>query len=70
MQLRLEEGGKTVFSLAPAGIKEIDMNKVLGVGAGSFYILLKNGKRYDFWAASLKASDTESIADSLNRAVH
>ena len=46
------------------------MNTVLGVSAGSFHVLLNNGKRYDFWAASLKAADTKSIADSLKNAVH
>ncbi|MFZ0964598.1 MAG: hypothetical protein WAO35_27385 [Terriglobia bacterium] len=69
-ELRLEENGKQIFSVPPADIKDIDTNTVLGVSAGSFHILLKNGKRYDFWAASLKAPDTESIADSLKRAVH
>ena len=69
-QLSLEEGGKEIFTLTPADVKDIGMNTVLGVSAGSFHVLLNNGKRYDFWAASLKAPDTKSIADSLKSAVH
>ena len=62
--------GKEVFAATAADVKDIGMNEVMGVSAGSFHILLNNGKKYDFWAASLKAADTKSIADSLKSAVH
>ena len=69
-KLRLEESGQEIFVLTPADIKEIDMNLVLGVSANSFHIMLNSGKKYDFWAASLKPAETKSIADTLKRAVH
>jgi len=69
-KLRFEEGGQEIFALTPADVKEIDLNMVLGVSAGSFHIILNTGKKYDFWAASMKAPETRFIADSLKRAVH
>jgi len=69
-KLRFEEGGQEIFALTPADIKEIELNMVLGVSAGSFHIILNTGKKYDFWAASMKAPETRFIADSLKRAVH
>jgi hypothetical protein len=69
-ELRLEENGEEIFKVPSTDIKGIDMNTVLGVSAGSFHILLSNGKQYDFWAASLKPADTKSMADSLKSAVH
>ena len=69
-KLRLEESGQEIFTLTPADIKEIDMNLVLGVSANSFHIILTTGKKFDFWAASLKPAETKSIADSLKHAVH
>jgi hypothetical protein len=69
-KLRLEESGQEIFALTPADIKEIDMNLVLGVSANSLHIILNSGKKYDFWAASLKPAETKSIADTLKRAVH
>ena len=69
-KLRLEEGGQEIFALTPAEIKEIDLNLVLGVSAGSFHVILNTGKKYDFVAASMKAPETRFIADSLKRAVH
>jgi hypothetical protein len=69
-KLRLEESGQEIFVLTPADIKEIDMNLVLGVSANSFHIMLNTGKKFDFWAASLKPAETKSIADSLKHAVH
>jgi hypothetical protein len=69
-ELSLEEGGKETFKATAADVKGIEMNTVLGVSAGSFYVILSNGKKYDFWAASLKPSDTESIEESLKSAVH
>jgi len=69
-KLRFEEGGQEIFALTPADIKEIELNMVLGVSAGSFHIILNTGKKYDFWAASMRAPETRFIADSLKRAVH
>ena len=69
-KLRFEEGGQEVFAPTPAEIKEIDMNMVLGVSVNSFHVILSSGKKYDFWAASLKPAETRFMADSLKRAVH
>ena len=69
-KLRFEESGQEIFALTPADIKEIELNMVLGVSAGSFHIILNTGKKYDFWAASMRAPETRFIADSLKRAVH
>ena len=69
-KLRFEESGQEIFALTPADIKEIDLNMVLGVSAGSFHVMLNTGKKYDFVAGSMKAAETKSIADSLKRAVH
>jgi hypothetical protein len=69
-KLRLEENGQEVFSLTPGEIKEIDKNLLLGVSANSFHVMLRSGTKYDFWAASLKPSETNSMADALKHAVH
>jgi hypothetical protein len=68
-KLRLEESGQEVFTLTPAEIKEVEMNMWLGVSTNSFHIILTSGKKYDFWAASLKPAETKFIADSLKRAL-
>jgi hypothetical protein len=68
-KLRFEEGGQEIFTLARADIKEIEMNMLLGVSTNSFHIILTSGKKYDFWAASLKPVETKFIADSLKRAL-
>ena len=68
-KLRFEDGGQEVFALTRAEIKEIDMNRLLGVSVGTFHVILNSGKKYDFVAASLKAAETKFIADSLKRAL-
>jgi len=68
-KLRFEEGGQEIFNLTRAEIKEVEMNMLLGVSTNSFHIILTSGKKYDFWAASLKPAETKFIADSLKRAL-
>jgi hypothetical protein len=59
------EGSKEVFSTKTSDIQEVGPNAVLGVNTGTFHVLLKSGKSYNFVAGSLKASDSLSIVDAL-----
>jgi hypothetical protein len=69
-KLSYEEGGKELFSTALGEIKEIDVNTILGVNTGTFHIVLSSGKTYNFVAASLRPADSQSIVESLRRALH
>jgi hypothetical protein len=67
-KLRYEEGGKEVFSVPVAEIKEIGENFILGVNTGTFHVILANGQTYNFIAASFRAADSQSIMESLRAA--
>ena len=69
-KLRYEEAGKEVFSAATAEVQEIGVNTILGVNTGTFRVNLTSGQSYNFVAASLKPSDSQSIVDTLRRALH
>jgi Quinohemoprotein amine dehydrogenase, alpha subunit domain III len=68
-ELRYEEGGKVVFSAAAAEVQEIAPNVVFGINTATFHVILKSSKTYNFVSASLRPADTQTIVDSLRRAL-
>jgi len=68
-KLSYQEGDKEVFSVALGEVKEIDVNTLLGVTTGTFHVILNAGTTYNFVAASLRPAETQSIVDSLRRAL-
>ncbi len=68
-KLKYEEAGKELFSVAPSEIKEIEMNTYFGVTSPVFRVSLNSGKTYNFLPASLQITDSQSIVDSLRRAL-
>jgi len=69
-KLTYEESGKEVFSTPLSDIKEVDANIILGLNTGTFHINLTSGKTYNFIAGSLRPADSQSIVDSLRKAIH
>ncbi len=69
-KLKYEEGNKEIFSVKPDEVKEIDVNTVLGVNTGTFHVILNSGKMFNFIAASLRFSESQSMVESLRRACH
>ena len=68
-ELRYEEGGKVVFSATAAEVQEIAPNIVFGINTATFHVILRNSKTYNFVSASLRPADTQTIVDSLRRAL-
>jgi Quinohemoprotein amine dehydrogenase, alpha subunit domain III len=68
-KLRYEEGGKVVFSATAAEVQEIAMNIVFGINTGTFHVILKSSKTYNFVGTSFRPADTQAIVDSLRRAL-
>lgn len=68
-KLRYEENSTEVFAVTPAEIKEVEMNVLLGISTGTFHVILNSGKTYNFVATSLRPADSQSILDSLRRAL-
>jgi hypothetical protein len=69
-KLTYEESGEEVFSTSLSDIKEVGANVILGLNTGTFHINLTSGKTYNFIAGSLRAADSQSIVDSLRKAIH
>jgi hypothetical protein len=69
-KLTYEEAGKEVFSMSLADIKEVGGNVILGLNTGTFHINLTSGKTYNFIAGSLRPADSQSIIESLRKAIH
>jgi hypothetical protein len=69
-KLTYEESGKEVFSTPLSDIKEVDANIILGLNTGTFHINLTSGKTYNLVAGSLRPADSQSIVDSLRKAIH
>jgi hypothetical protein len=69
-KLSYEESGQEVFSTPLSDIKEVDANLILGLNTGTFHINLTSGKTYNFIAGSLRPADSQSILDSLRKAIH
>jgi hypothetical protein len=68
-ELRYEEGGKLIFSATAAEVQEIAPNIVFGINTTTFRVILKSSKTYNFVSASLRPADTQTIVDSLRRAL-
>lgn len=68
-KLAYEESGKEVFSTALADIKEVEVNSYLGFNTGTFHVILKSGQTYHFVASSLRPADSQSIVNSLQKAL-
>jgi hypothetical protein len=68
-KLTYEEAGKEVFSTSLSGIKEVGANVILGLNTGTFHINLTSGKTYNFIAGSLRPADSQSVIDSLRKAI-
>lgn len=68
-KLRYEESGKEIFSAQAVEIQEIATNVIFGINTGTFHVILKPSKTYNFASATLRPADTQSIVDSLRRAL-
>ncbi len=69
-KLKYQEGGKELFGVGTGDIQEVEVNIILGVNTGTFHIILKSRKTYNFIAASLRPTDSQTIVDSLRRTLH
>jgi hypothetical protein len=69
-KLTYEEPGKEVFSTPLSDIKEVGANVIFGLDTGTFHINLASGKTYNFVAGSLRPAESQSIIDSLRKAIH
>jgi hypothetical protein len=67
--LKYLEAGKEVFSAAAPDIKEIGLNTILGVNTGTFHIILRSGKTYNFISASFRPEDGQFIVEALRKAL-
>jgi hypothetical protein len=67
-KIHYEENGKEVFSAGAADIQEIAENVIFGINTGTFHVILKSSKTYNFASATLRPADTQAIVDSLRRA--
>jgi hypothetical protein len=68
-KLIYQEAGKTVFSVGRAEITEIDANSLLGYNTGTFHVILKSGKTYNFAPASLDITDGQRMLEHLKQAL-
>lgn len=68
-RLKYEQDGKVVFTAKPGDIQEIAPNIFFGLNTGTFHIILRSGKTYNFVSSSLTPADTNSIVESLRRAL-
>ncbi len=68
-KLRYEEGGKEVFSVKAAEIQEIATNVIFGINTGTFHVILRSSKTYNFASATLRPADTQAMVESLRRAL-
>lgn len=68
-RLKYEQDGKVVFATKGNDIQEIAPNVIFGLNTGTFHIILTSGKTYNFISSSLLPADTNSIIESLRRAL-
>jgi hypothetical protein len=68
-KLKYQEAGKTVFTVGRGEIREIDANSVLGYNTGTFHVILKSGKTYNFAPASLSIADGQAMLESVMHAL-
>ena len=69
-KLEYEEEGNEIFSSASSEIQEVGMNTYFGVKTPVFHVILTSGKTYNFIAPTLQTPDSETIVDSLRKALH
>lgn len=67
--LEYDQDGKAVFTARSSDIQEIAPNVFFGLNTGTFHIILKSGKTYNFVSSSLTPADTNSIVESLHSAL-
>ncbi len=67
--LKYQEGGKDVFSVPLSDVQEVQENIVFGVSSGTFHIILKSGKMYQFISSALRPADTQKIITALQAAI-
>lgn len=67
--LKYEEQGKDVFSIPLSDVQEVQENIVFGVNSGTFHIIVKSGKMYNFISSSLRPADTQKIISALQAAL-
>jgi hypothetical protein len=68
-KLSYEEGGNQIFSVSAAEIQEIAVNVIFGINTGTFHVILRGSKTYNFASATLRPADTESMVNSLRQAL-
>lgn len=68
-RLRYEDGGKEVFSVGAGEIQEIGVNVIFGINTGTFHVILRGSRTYNFAGATLRPADTESMVNSLRQAL-
>lgn len=68
-RLKYEQYGKVIFAAKASDIQEIAPNVFFGLNTGTFHIILTSGKTYNFISSSLTPADTNSIVESLRRAL-
>ena len=68
-KLSYEEGGKQVFSASAAEIQEMGVNVIFGINTGTFHVILRGSRTYNFASATLRPADTESMVNSLRQAL-
>jgi IPT/TIG domain len=68
-KLEYEQDGKVVFTARTGDIQEIAPNVFFGLNTGTFHIILTSGKTYNFVSSSLTPADTNSIMESLRKAL-
>lgn len=67
--LKYQEEGKDVFSVPLSDVQEVQENIVFGVSSGTFHLILKSGKMYQFISSALRPADTQKIVDALQAAI-
>ncbi len=67
-KLEYDQGTKKVFAVNSSQIQEVALNQFFGINTGTFHIILSSGKTYNFIAASLTPSATQTIVNSLQKA--
>ncbi len=67
--LKYQEEGQDVFSIPLSDVQEVQENIVFGVNSGTFHVILKSGKMYNYISSSLRPSDTQKIVSALQTAL-
>lgn len=65
----MKRTAKKSFRPPPRTSREIALTSISGFSFGAFHVILNSGKMYNFMPASLRANDSQSIVDSLLKAL-